>query len=293
MREKLYFPAAPHALLLLAAAALLAAAPGFLQAQSSGPMRTPEPEKLPQPMPSGAAQPPPVAPDEIIRRFAAREDDMVRAIKGYSFQKEIRVQELGPDRKAAGQYDVVLQSHISSEGKISEKMVNRQASTLHYLDLERGDNDLVAAAPMFPLTTAMLPKYEITYGGTEQVDELNTYYFTVKPKAVERSRAYFSGVVWVDTQELAIVKMIGKWVTELGDVKAADLPFTLFETYRQEVGKNLWFPAYARSDETLEQGGAHIPIRIIVKWDKYAQQANTPASDAAAPPMAPASPDKP
>src|SRR5215469_1572094 len=286
MQELSNVPSAKFAATLLAALAFLAAAPALLRAQ--GPMRVPEPEKLPQPMPSGAAQPPPMAPDEIIRRFAAREDDMVRAIKGYSFQKEIRVQELGPDRKPAGQYDVVLQSHISPEGKISEKMLNRQASTLHYLDLERGDNDLVAAAPMFPLTTAMLPKYVITYGGTEKVDELNTYYFMVKPKAIERSRAYFSGVVWVDTQELAIVKTIGKWVTELGDVKAGDLPFTLFETYRQEVGKNLWFPMYARSDETLEQGGAHIPIRIIVKWDKYSQQPDIPASDATAPPAAPA-----
>ena len=293
MREKSNLRAAGWAPTLLAAVALFFAPPALLRAQGSGPMRIPEPEKLPQPMPSAARQPPPMASDEIIRRFAAREDDMVRAIKGYSFQKEIRVQELGPDHRPSGQYDVVLQSHISPEGKISEKMSNRQASTLHYLDLERGDNDLVAASPMFPLTSAMLPKYDITYGGTEQVDQLNTYYFMVKPKAVERSRAYFSGVVWVDTQELAIVKLIGKWVTELGDVKAADLPFTLFETYRQEVGKNLWFPAYARSDETLEQGGAHIPIRIIVKWDKYGLGPEPPPSDAAAPAAAPANQDKP
>lgn len=293
MAEKPHRFAASRSPLLLAAVALLAAFPAALRAQGSGPMRPPPSEKLPEPMPSGTTKPPAMPPEEIIQRFAAREDDMVRAIKGYSFQKDIRVQELGPDHKPLGQYEVILQSHISPEGKISEKMLTRPPSTLHYLALERGDNDLVAAAPMFPLTTAMLPKYDITYGGTEQVDELNTYYFMVKPKAVERARAYFSGVVWVDTQELAIVKTIGKWVTELGDVKAADLPFTLFETYRQEVSKNLWFPLYARSDETLEQGGAHIPIRIIIKWDKYARASDPPAADAAAPVAAPASQDKP
>jgi hypothetical protein len=90
-------------------------------------------------------------------------------------------------------------------------------------------------------------------------------------------------VVWVDQQDLVIVKMIGKWVTETGDVKAGDLPFTLFETYRQDVGKKLWFPAYARSDETLEQGGARIPIRIIVKWSEYKPEGSAPASEASAP----------
>ena len=36
----------------------------------------------------------------------------------------------------------------------------------------------------------------------------------MKPRAVERAHAYFSGVVWVDVQDLVIVKTMGKWVTE-------------------------------------------------------------------------------
>jgi hypothetical protein len=127
----------------------------------------------------------------------------------------------------------------------------------------------------------MLPKYEITYGGKQPLDDLSTYYFTIKPRAVERARAYFSGVVWVDEQDLVIVKTMGKWVNELGDVTASDLPFTVFETYRQQVGKNLWFPAYARSDETFESGNAHVPIRIIVKWTDFKPLENAPSTDSA------------
>jgi hypothetical protein len=276
MTDRSNFVAARCALVLV----LAAAASLLIRAQGNGPMRAPEPEKLPASLPAPRPEAPPLPPDEIIRRFAAREDDMVRAIKGYTFQRDIRVQELGPDRKPAGQYDVVTQVRVSPDGRMYEKMVSRQPPTLQHLDLQRGDSDLLAPAPMFPLTTAMLPKYVVTYGGTERVDELNTYYFMVKPKAVERARAYFSGVVWVDAQDLAIVKTIGKWVTETGDVKAGDLPFTLFETYRQAVGKNLWFPAYARSDETFEQGGAHIPIRIIVKWSNFAAEGSAPSADA-------------
>ena len=258
---------------------VLVAAPCPLGAQDPGPMTPPESTKLPVALPPSKPEPPPLPPDEIIRRFASKEDEMVRAIKGYTFKKEIRVQEIGPDRKAAGQYDVVMQTRIAPDGKMYEKMLSKQPSTLHYLDLQRGDSDLVAPAPMFPFSTAMLPKYVITYGGKEPVDELNTYYFTVKPRALERSRAYFSGVIWVNAQDLAIVKTIGKWVTETGDVTATDLPFTLFETYRQPVGKTLWFPAYARSDEMFESGGAHIPIRITVKWSDFASDTGTPPVD--------------
>ena len=257
----------------------LAAAPAALRAQAAGPMQPPESTKFPTPLPPSKPEPPPLPPDEIIRRFAAKEDEMVRAIKGYTFQKNVRIQEIGPDSKAAGQLEIVTQLRITPDGKLNEKPVSRQPSTLHYLDLQRGDSDLLAPTPMFPLTTAMLPKYEITYGGKQPLDELTAYFFTVKPRALERAHAYFSGVVWVDVQDLVIVKTMGKWVTEIGDVTASDLPFTVFETYRQQVGKNLWFPAYSRSDETIQSGDGSVPIRVIIKWSDFAPLASAPATD--------------
>ena len=260
----------------------LVAAPASLRAQAAGPMQPPESAKFPAPPLPSKPDPPSLPPDEIIRRFAAKEDEMVRAIRGYTFQKEVRVQEIGADSKPAGQLQIVTQLRIAPDGKMYEKPVSRQPSTLHALDLQRGDSDLLAATPMFPLTTAMLPKYEIKYGGKQPLDELTAYFFTVKPRTLERAHAYFSGVVWVDVQDLVIVKTMGKWVTELGDVTASDLPFTVFETYRQQVGKNLWFPSYSRSDETIPSGDAHVPIRVIVKWSDFkpsddAPPANSPA----------------
>jgi hypothetical protein len=263
-----------------ALALFFVAAPASLRAQAAGPMQPPESTKFPAPPPPSKPEPPTLAPDEIIRRFAAKEDEMVRAIKGYTFQKDVRVQEIGPDNKPTGQLEVITQLRITPEGKLYEKPVSRQPSTLHTLDLQRGDADLLAPMPMFPLTTAMLPKYEIKYGGKQPLDELSTYYFTVKPRALERAHAYFSGVVWVDQQDLVIVKTMGKWVTETGDVTAPDLPFTVFETYRQQVGKNLWFPGYSRSDETLQAGD--VPIRVIVKWSDFTPLASGPATDSPA-----------
>jgi hypothetical protein len=262
-----------------ALALVLAGAPALLRAQGAGPMQPPESTKFPTPPPPSKPEPPTVPPDEIIRRFAAKEDEMVRAIKGYTFQKEVRVQEIGPDSKPTGQIEIVTQLRFTPDGRLYEKSVSRQPSTLHTLDLQRGDSDLLAPTPFFPLTTAMLPKYEITYGGKQPLDELTAYFFTIKPRALERTHAYFSGVVWVDIQDLVIVKTMGKWVTELGDVTASDLPFTVFETYRQQVGKNLWFPAYARSDETTQSGDSHVPIRVIVKWTDFKPLASEPVPD--------------
>ncbi len=278
---------------LCALAMLVTAVPVALRAQDAGPMRPPDSTKFPTPPPPSKPETSALPPEEIIRRFAAKEDEMIRAIRGYTFQKSIRVEEIGPGNKPAGQLEVVTQQRISPEGKLFEKPVSRQASTLQHLDLQRGDSDLVAQAPMFPLSTAMLPKYEITYGGKQQLDDLTVFYFTIKPRALERAHAYFSGVVWVDEQDFVIVKTMGKWVTETGDVTSSNLPFTVFETYRQQVGKNLWFPAYSRSDENFQSGDVSVPIRIIIKWTNFAPQASAPAEDSpatGAPPSSQANP---
>jgi hypothetical protein len=87
---------------------------------------------------------------------------------------------------------------------------------------------------------------------------------------VERTKAYFSGVVWVDAKYLEVVKTYGKWVTEQGDMRAvAQLPFSLFETYRENVDGKYWFPNYLRSDDTLHLKDEEIPIRLVIKWSDF------------------------
>ena len=265
-----------HAAGFCAFAMLLAAGTLTMRAQQAGPMSPPASTKFPTPPPPNKPEPPAVPPEEIIKRFAAKEDEMFRAIQGYSFQKSVRLEEVGPDNKATGQLEIVTQLTITPDGKLYEKPVRRTPSTLHYLDLERGDSEILATTPLFPLTTSQLSRYEISFQGKQPLDELSAYAFSVKPRALDRAHAYFSGVVWVDEQDLVIVKTIGKWVTETGDVTAAVLPFAIFETYRQQVGKNLWFPAYSRSDGSMLAGDTRVPIRIVVRWTDFTPVGNAP-----------------
>jgi hypothetical protein len=248
------------------------------RAQDGGPMAPPASTRFPTPPKAAKPEPPSIPPEEIIRRFAAKEDEMQHVLMGYSFQKSVRLEEIGPDNKPSGQLEIITQQMFTPDGRLAEKPVRRQPSTLHALDIQRGDSELLAPTPLFALTTSQLPKYEITFGGKQPLDELNAYFFTVKPRTLERAHAYFSGVVWVDEQDLVIVKSIGKWVTETGDVTAESVPFTVFETYRQQVGKNLWFPSYSRSDETVQAGDTRVPIRIIVRWSDFTPLTGAPGA---------------
>jgi hypothetical protein len=270
-------------------AALLTAGASVVRAQGPGPMAPPA-SKAPVPPPA-VRQPetPPMPPEEMIRRFAQKEDAMVRAMAGFSFQQSMRLEEVGEDGKTSGQVEIVSTQFPGTDGKRYQKITRRAASTLRFMQVERGDLDGFSLAPMFPLTTAQLPKYEISFEGKQPLDELSVYVFAVKPRSLDRTRAYFSGTVWVDQQDFVIVKTIGKWVTETGDVTPPQFPFTVFETYRQQVGKDLWLPAYSRSDSALPVGKSSVPIRMVIRWSDYAPSTGAPP---AAPPAAADSPDK-
>jgi len=212
---------------------------------------------------------PAIPSDEIIRRFAAQEDEFARARAGYAYRKSVRVEEIGADGKPTGQAEVISTPVVSADGTRSQRSTGGQDSTLKVLSLERDALEALANIPAFPLTTSQLSKYDIVYAGTQPVDELTTYVFRVTPKQLDRAHAYFTGLVWVDNQDLAIVKTYGKWISEIGDMSPPALPFTMYETYRQPVSNKYWLPAYSRSDSSASTKSGTIQVRLVIRWDNY------------------------
>jgi hypothetical protein len=242
-------------------------------------------------------EPPNLPIDEVIKKLSQKEDTYFLARAGYTYRKTIRIQELGPDGHPTGEYTLVTQAGHDPDGTAVDKVVERPKSTLEHIQLESEDLENLNRIPAFPLTTGQLSKYNLKYIGKDQIDEISCYIFEVKPRVVERAHAYFKGVVWIDDKYLEVVKSYGSWVNDLGDVKSSpQVPFTMFETYREFVDDKYWFPTYSRSDETLHlKGGQDVPLRLVIKWTDFkpmaaGAQANPPVNAGMTPAPPPAEP---
>jgi hypothetical protein len=202
------------------------------------------------------------------------------ALGDYTYRKTVRLEEVGPDGKPAGRAEVVSQVTLEPDGSRRLRTASKPETTLRFTGLEPDALEVIARIPQFFLATTQLPNYNITYQAAEPVDDLSTYVFKVTPRKLDRATAYFSGLVWVDDRDLAIVKTYGKWLTETGEVKLPELPFTLFETYRQLVSNKYWMPAYSRSDGFVVGGDNRVPVRLVIRWENYAPIAagQTPAA---------------
>ena len=233
------------------------------------------------------AEPPSLPPEEIIKKFAAKEDEYVAVRANYGARKTIRVDEFDRQGRLTGQFLMVSETIRTPDGRIVNKVIEHPQSTLHVFALEPEDVKELERIPQFPLNSGQLAKYDLKYIGQEQIDEIDTYIFQVKPKALDRTHVYLDGIVWVDTKYLEVVKTYGRWVNELGDVKLATMPFTTFETYRENVDGKYWFPNYERADETLHLKDGDFPVRLVIKWSDFKPVSSLVSAPAEAPATAP------
>src|SRR3989442_13646013 len=80
-----------------------------------------------------------VPPEEIIRKFAAKEAEFAKARENYTYRQSVKIQELAPSGAPGGKYEIISDIIFSPEGKRSEKVVRAPVTTLRNLILTPED----------------------------------------------------------------------------------------------------------------------------------------------------------
>jgi len=252
-----------------------------VRAQDAGPQAAPptfKVERIPaEPHPG----PPPIPVDEIIHKFAANEDVMKKVYDTYDFTQSIRLDEL---TDPGGKFSVTGEVYTKADGLRYMRVTKPTESSLKLMHFSLEDVRVIASMPEFPLTAGEIENYNFKYAGQEKLDQLITYIFQVKPKTLSRKKRYFEGVIWIDDHDFAIVKSYGKFVSEL-EGNGTALPFTMFETYRENFQGKYWLPTYTRSDDYYKsEGNDELPLRLVVRsTDFKVRTADGPGGAATAP----------
>jgi hypothetical protein len=224
--------------------------------------------------------PPPIPAEEIIKRFAANEVVMQKQYDAYNFTQMIRVEEL---TNPGGTFTVTGEVYTRPDGQRYLRVTKEPESTLKITAFALEDVRTIATLPLFVLTTDEIVNYTFTYAGQDKLDQINAYVFQVKPKQLSRTRRLFDGVIWVDEQDFVIVKSFGKFVSEIAG-NGTKLPFTMFETFRENFSDKYWLPTYTRSDD-YQQGADNTEehLRLVIRDTDFKLSA-APTATAPSPP---------
>ena len=209
-----------------------------------------------------------MAPEQLIAGFAAQETKVRQARNAYTYTQDVMIQTLNGTAVDGQMHEVTAVSY-DEKGKRTENVTYAEQSTLRGVRVSAQDMDDIRVFMPLILTTEDIPQYKLTYAGQQHVDDLDTYVFHVEPKTEEKGKRYFQGRIWVDNQDLEIVKLCGKSVPEIQPKKKQEQEIRpTFVTYRQLVD-GYWFPAYTRVDDTLHFRAETVQLREIVKFTGY------------------------
>jgi hypothetical protein len=244
-------------------------------AQDPGYHTSPPPEKIHSPGDNPITKDPPSMPaEDIIKRFAEKESEFKLERDNYTYTQSFSIQTLDEENRPDGEYRMASDIIFTPEGKRYEHITFAPANSLQRISLSQQDLDDVRNVQPFVLTTNELPKYNVTYVGRQQVDELSCYVFDVGPKTLEKNQRYFKGRVWVDDKDLQIVMTDGKAVPDI-ITKNNENVFPRFRTYRENIEQGYWFPVYTRSDDYLHFRSGDVHIRMTIRYSNYKRYGST------------------
>ncbi|MDX6306921.1 MAG: hypothetical protein QOI77_3890 [Blastocatellia bacterium] len=207
--------------------------------------------------------------DAVVRAFTNKETQFRQALNTYAFKRDALVQTIGMGGQVTGEYHRVSYFTFNDQGERFEKINFFPMPTLTEINITTQDLEDLGGVNPFALEASKLNAYSFKYVGKEKIDELDLYVFDVGPRVAPDPKKikdrYFQGRIWVDTQDLQIVKARGKAVPEDKNNK-----YPTFETYREQIDGKYWFPTYSYADDELTFGNGNVVrLRLLVKYTDF------------------------
>lgn len=204
-----------------------------------------------------------VDPEEIIKRFAAKELEFKAVWEQYTYTQHILFQILSFEGDVQEEQQMTVEVYFTSDGKRKTRTLEERGQ-LRSLRVSKEDLDDAIYRQPFVLTTVELPNYRIEYRGEKLIDELYTYEFDVEPRKIEKGQRYFKGRIWVDDIDFQIVMTQGKVVPDYSNNK-----FPKFETVREQIDGDYWFPTWTEADDILQFGQRRVRIRELITYENF------------------------
>jgi len=184
--------------------------------------------------PLDKSEPKGITPEEIIKRFSAKEKEFKEARDLYTYRQDVIVRTMDGDTKD-GEYHQVFDITFDDQGHKLKNVVFAPQSSLTRIGMTQEDIDDIENRLPFVLTSDEIPEYDILYVGMQQEDDLHCYVFDIAPKQIVGKKRYFQGRIWVDDTDFQVVKTYGKTVPDIRKKKGNENLFPSFTTWRQRI----------------------------------------------------------
>ena len=218
---------------------------------------------------SALADPPAALIPRITTDFLDKDEAFRTALNNYNYHQLVIIKQLDESRNVVGVYHREWDVVFDDRGRKISRVVYAKPGTLKHIAVTE-DNTQYFEQALFPTETRQ--DYDFKYVDHVRADKVTAYVFSARPKKIEPGKHYFEGTIWVEDQDLQIVKAEGKRVPSLRTAKRGLIEETLFPhfvEYRQQVDGTYWFPTVDFSDDTLQFAFGRVHVQVLVQYSNY------------------------
>jgi hypothetical protein len=210
-----------------------------------------------------------IDPEEALKRAAANEEKARQAEQQYFYRQHILVQTFSEFGNVTRRLHRLSEFSYDDLGNRVEKILEYPSSSLAVFlgVLQPNFKSLLGVDPFF-LTQDSLARHVTKFVERQKVDDLNTLIFQLEPRDAKKpspENRPFQGRVWIDEQDLMMVKCEGKAFATKDEKER----FLKFEYYRENVERGLWLPSFAHAKDMLDMGRFELPIQMDIKYTQY------------------------
>jgi hypothetical protein len=209
----------------------------------------------------------PPTPQLVLAAFVRTEVQAREALNQHTFKRDVLLQTIGPNGEVTGEYIRNSQFLFDDKGNRIEHVLYHPRSTIQQMRITKEDIQDLAGAQLLGIDITEPSRYRMTYAGREISDSRAVFAIDVAPVETpdpNRMRErFFVGRVWVDADSFQVVKVRGM-VEPHGKER-----FPVFETRRESVNGQLFFPTRTEADETLRFPNIDVHYRIKVRYYAY------------------------
>jgi hypothetical protein len=208
------------------------------------------------------------SPSDVLSTAAERGKALLAALRSYTYYAELTIQTVSQSDTITGKYYRFSQVSFDRDGNRQEKVLENTSTLPSDVHIGSNTANNLTRVYTFIVTPETLSQYELNYVGRERIDELDTLVFDVKPRIKlpdpdKSDDRYLKGRVWIDEQDLCVVKVAGQALPEQSSHRTPK-----FETYFQNHDK-YWFPAYTSADDSVKVGRYYTRVVVNVRFTGY------------------------
>ena len=227
------------------------AAPAQQAPPAPGDQPLPQPASAPPSLPAPTTQQP-LTPAEVIEKIMAQEQAEIGLVRQYSPLVETYIQYLRPDKQlgAAPAGDKYYLGRAELSKGVELEPLDRDQGVKHKLLGGWGEFFSSEFLPRGFLQMIYVDvngfdrtHYRLEYVRRQFLGEVRCLVFDVDP-ANRKDKGRFVGRIWVEDQDFRIVRFNGAY----GGSSLTSNYFN-FDSWRTNVGKNLWLPSFIYSEE--------------------------------------------